>query len=113
MFDRSGRSYVSITGTESTCVEQLLLRRKIMGPCKMTARNPSPKTRCAACWHIGAGAQWRADLKPCLWGGPGFIKIKGAVPNTNNFSHCKSEFVVDGIKGISVSDEHRNSPPPP
>lgn len=71
---RSGNSYCHIAGAETTCTEQLLLRRKIMGPCWLT--------------------------------------ISDAKPSNSNFSWCKMEFGVTGIKGINVAEEHRNTPSP-
>jgi DNA polymerase alpha subunit A len=71
---RSGNSYCHIVGAETTCIEQLLLRRKIMGPC--------------------------------------WLNISGAQPSSSNFSWCKMEFGVTGIKGINVAEEHRNTPSP-
>eukprot|EP01050_Picozoa_sp_SAG11_P008866 SAG11_NODE_802_length_7105_cov_1.831573_3_plen_154_part_00 len=66
-----GCSRSAIAGCDSSCIEQLLLRRKVMGPC--------------------------------------WLRIEGASPNTQSFSWCKAEFNASGIKGITVSDEHRNT----
>ena len=41
---RSGMSYCHISGAETTCTEQLLLRRKMMGPCWLTIANAKPST---------------------------------------------------------------------
>ena len=41
---RSGASYCHIAGTDTTCTEQLLLRRKIMGPCWLTLSGVSAST---------------------------------------------------------------------
>jgi DNA polymerase alpha subunit A len=70
----SGQSYSHIVGAETSCVEQLLIRRKIMGPC--------------------------------------WLRIGNATPCNSPFSWCKVEFQTNGMKGISVAEEHRNTPPP-